>query len=101
MKRPSLILAIGTLLLVIFVLPLFMFQVRTTDVAVITTFGHFSRVAGPGPHFRWGPAQSVYKFDKRIHTYDSKLEQVLTRDDFRVSVSVGGSGGSRRVACVR
>jgi membrane protease subunit HflC len=88
MKRNSLILAIGTLLLVIFVLPLFMFQVRTTEVAVVTTFGHFSRIAGAGPHFRWGPAQSVYKFDQRIHTYDSKLEQVLTRDGFSLLIQV-------------
>src|SRR5262245_27456233 len=88
MKRHTLILAIGTSLLIIFVLPLFMFQVRTTEVAVVTTFGHFSRVAGPGPHFRWGPAQSVYKFDQRIHTYDSKLEQVFTSDGQNALIQV-------------
>lgn len=81
MKRNPITIAIGALLLVIFVLLLFLFQVRTTEVAVVTTFGRVSRQIGPGAHFRWPwPIQSVHKFDQRVHTYESKFEQVLTSD---------------------
>ncbi len=81
MKRNPITIAIGALLLVIFVLLLFLFQVRTTEVAVVTTFGRVSGQIGPGAHFRWPwPIQSVHKFDQRVHTYESKFEQVLTSD---------------------
>ena len=81
MKRNPITIAIGALLLLIFVLLLFLFQVRTTELAVVTTFGRVSSPAGPGAHFRWPwPIQSVHKFDQRVHTFESKFEQVLTSD---------------------
>ncbi|MBI5773876.1 MAG: hypothetical protein HZA89_09065, partial [Verrucomicrobia bacterium] len=43
MKRNTLTLTIGGLLLVLFGLLLFMFQVRQTEVALVTTFGKPSR----------------------------------------------------------
>lgn len=82
MKKNPVAIAIGLLLLLIFVSLLFVFQVRKTEVAVVTTFGRFSRQAGPGAHLRlpW-PIQSVYHFDQRIHNFESKLEQILTADE--------------------
>jgi len=81
MKRNPITIAIGALLLLIFILLLFLFQVRTTELAVVTTFGRVSTQVGPGAHFRWPwPIQSVHKFDQRIHTFESKFEQVLTSD---------------------
>ena len=81
MKRNPITIAIGALLLLIFVLLLFLFQVRTTELAVVTTFGRVSSQVGPGAHFRWPwPIQSVHKFDQRVHTFESKFEQVLTSD---------------------
>lgn len=82
MKRNPVTITIGTLLLLIFVSLLFLFQVRKTEVAVVTTFGRFSHQAGPGAHFRlpW-PIQSVHHFDQRIHNFESKLEQILTADE--------------------
>jgi membrane protease subunit HflC len=81
MKRNPTTIAIGALLLLIFVLPMFFFQVRTTELAVVTTFGRAAAPAGPGAHFGWPwPIQSVYKFDQRVHTFESKFEQVLTSD---------------------
>lgn len=90
MKHSPINLAVGALLLLIFVLLLFVFQVRTTETAVVTTFGRVSgAAAGPGPHFRWPwPAQSVHKFDKRVHTFESKFEQVLTSDGNNLLISI-------------
>src|SRR2546423_6178896 len=90
MKSNPLTLAIGFILLVVFVLLLFAFQVRTTEVAVVTTFGKPTRpITQPGPYFKWPwPVQKVHKFDKRIHNFESKFEQVLTSDGYNLLVMV-------------
>ena len=81
MKSTPIKIAIGSLLLVLFLFLLVVFQVRQTELAVVTTFGRVSRPVGPGIHFRAPPPiESVHKFDKRIHTFESKFEQVLTSD---------------------
>src|SRR5437764_3609608 len=90
MKRNPLILAIGAVLLVIFLLLLFAFQVRITEVAVVTTFGKPTRsIPDPGPYFKlpW-PIQKVHKFDKRTHNFESKFEQVLTSDGYNLLITV-------------
>ena len=90
MKRNTLILVVGALLLAMFVLLLFVFQVRTTEVAVVTTFGRATRpITAPGPYFKWPwPIQKVQKFDKRIHNFESKFEQVLTPDGYSLLIMV-------------
>jgi len=90
MKRNSITIALGALLLLIFVLLLlFLFQVRKTELAVVTTFGRVSTPAGPGAHFRWPwPIQSVHKFDQRVHNFESKFEQVLTADANNLLIKV-------------
>lgn len=89
MKNSTINLAIGGLLLLIFFLLLFIFQVRKTETAVVTTFGRVSSQAGPGAHFRWPwPMQSVHKFDQRVHNFESKFEQVLTSDGNNLLISV-------------
>jgi len=90
MKRNTLILVVGALLLAMFVLLLFVFQVRTTEVAVVTTFGRATRpITAPGPYFKWPwPIQKVQKFDKRIHNFESKFEQVLTPDGYNLLIMV-------------
>ncbi len=89
MKRNPIAVVVGVVLLLIFVLLVFVFQVRTTEVAVVTTFGKVSHTAEAGPHFRWPwPVQSVHKFDRRIHSYESKFEQVLTADGNNLLISV-------------
>ena len=89
MNKNPLSIAIGAVLLVIFVVLLFVFQVRQSEVALVTTFGKPSRDAGPGPHFRmpW-PIQSVHKFDQRVQNFESKFEQVLTADGYNLLVMV-------------
>ena len=90
MKRNPLTLAIGLLLIVIFGLLLFTFQVRTTEVAVVTTFGKPTRpITEPG--FNWKlpwPIQKVWSFDRRTQNFEDRLTEGLTRDNFNLLTSV-------------
>ena len=81
MKRNTLTLVIGALIVLIFFVLLFTFQVRQTEVAVVTTFDKPSRfIREPGLQFKLpSPIQKVYKLDKRIYSFDGRLEQVLTK----------------------
>lgn len=90
MKRNPLTLIVGVLLIVIFALLLFVFQVRTTEVAVVTTFGKPSRaIDKPGAYFKWPwPIQRVQKFDHRVQNFEDKLTQGLTVDNFNLLTSV-------------
>ncbi|HEY2083267.1 MAG TPA: protease modulator HflC [Verrucomicrobiae bacterium] len=92
MKRNSLIIVIGALLVIVFAFWLCAFQVRTTEVAVVTTFGKPTRSLNqPGLYFKWPPpAQRVYKFDQRTQSSDveSKLREDLTSDGFTLLTSV-------------
>jgi modulator of FtsH protease HflC len=90
MKRNPLTLVIGILLIVIFGLWLIMFQVRTTEVAVVTTFGNPTRpITEPGAYFKWPyPIQRVWPFDKRVQNFEDKLTEGLTRDNFNLLTSV-------------
>ena len=74
----------GGVLLFVFAAILFAFQVRQTEVALVTTFGRHSEASTkmePGLYFRlpW-PIQKVYKFDNRIQNFERKLEQTMTSD---------------------
>jgi modulator of FtsH protease HflC len=90
MKRNLLTLVIGILLIVIFGLWLFVFQVRTTEVAVVTTFGKPTRpLTEPGPYLKWPwPIQKVWTFDKRVQNFEDKLTEGLTRDNFNLLTTV-------------
>jgi membrane protease subunit HflC len=90
MKRNPITIAVGAVLLLIFILLLFLFQVRQTQVAVVTTFGKATRpITEPGLKFRlpW-PIQNVYKFDQRINSLESGIEQVQTSDGYSLLVQV-------------
>src|SRR5512135_695438 len=90
MKRNPLTLIIGVLLIIIFGLLLFVFQVRQSEVAVVTTFGKPTRpITEPGPHLKLPyPIQIVYKFDQRVQNFEDPLTQGLTSDGFNVDTSV-------------
>jgi membrane protease subunit HflC len=81
-KNSRLSFVVGGLLLLLFMALLFCFQVRNTEVAVVTTFGRYSRdIADPGLYFRLPvPIQSVYRFDNRLQNFERKFEQSTTRD---------------------
>ena len=89
MKRNTLAILIGSLLVLIFVVLLFTFQVRQTEVAVVTTFDSPTSyyIDKPGLKWKWPrPIQKVYKFDKRIHDFEGRFEQTLTQDRYPLLV---------------
>jgi membrane protease subunit HflC len=96
MKRNTLTFTIGILLVLIFGALLFTFQVRQTEVALVTTFGKPTRDINtdpnkpePGLYFKWPwPIQKVLKFDKRIQNFEDKFSETLTSDGKNVLVSV-------------
>lgn len=90
MKKNPVSVLIGFVLLVIVVLVLFMFQVRKSEVAIVTTFSKPSGQSyGPGPHFRLPPPiQKVYKFDQRVQAYEGKLIESQTADNNNLLLQV-------------
>jgi membrane protease subunit HflC len=83
MKRNTLTLVVGIILLLIFFLLLFTFQVRQTEVVLVTTFAKPSAtpITEPGLYFKWPqPIQKVYRFDKRVHSVEDEFDQMLTFD---------------------
>lgn len=90
MKKARLSLVFGALLIALFLALLFAFQVRNTEVAVVTTFGKYSSSkTEPGLYFRlpW-PIQNVYKFDNRLQNFERKFEQTPTRDAKNILITV-------------
>src|SRR5258705_5160300 len=89
MNRKPLTLVIGFLLILIFGLLLFVFQVRKSEVAVVTTFGKATRpITEPGAYFKWPwPIQMVHRFDQRVQNFEDKLTEGLTRDGFNLMTS--------------
>jgi membrane protease subunit HflC len=90
MKRNPLTLVIGILLIIIFGLWLFVFQVRTTEVAVVTRFGNPTRpITEPGAYGKlpW-PIEKVWTFDKRVQNFEDKLTERQTRDGFTLLMTV-------------
>ena len=90
MKRNVITILIAAVLLVIFALLVFTFQVRKSQVAVVTTFG---RITGPprepGLHLRlpW-PFQQVFRFDQRIQDFQDNFSENLTADNINLFSSV-------------
>src|SRR5512139_3770101 len=90
MKRNFLNLTVGAVLLIIFGLLLFVFQVRQSQVAVVTTFGKPTRdQMEPGAYLKWPwPIQKVHWLDRRVQNLESKFEETLTADGFNLLVQV-------------
>ncbi len=86
MKRNPITWITGGVLVVIFVLMLFTFQVRQTETAVVTTFGKYSRsITEPGFQTRWPwPIQKVYSFDNRIQVFGNKFTETITKDSINI-----------------
>jgi membrane protease subunit HflC len=81
MKRSPLTLLVAFLLIAIFGLMLFVFQVRQSEVAVVTLFDRMetdNARTNPGPHLQWPrPIERVYKLDQRVHSLDMEAEDKL------------------------
>jgi membrane protease subunit HflC len=90
MKRHPVILIAGIAVALVFLAMLVCFQVRQTEVVVVTTLGQFSRTLDqPGFNLRapW-PIQSLHRFDNRIRNFEKKYEQTTTRDGRVLMVEV-------------
>ena len=78
MKKNPINMAVGAVLILIFALLLFLFQVRTSEVAVVTTFGRVSTThTNAGIKFKapW-PIQKVHRLDKRIQKLEFTVDQI-------------------------
>ena len=90
MKQNPLTFIIGLLLIILVGLLLFVFQVRTTQVAVVTTFGKPTRdITEPGAYVKlpW-PIQRVYLLEKPVQSFEDKLTEDLTADNNNILTSV-------------
>src|SRR5271169_1136190 len=90
MKRSPLTLIVASILIVIFGLLLFVYQVRKSEVAVVALFGKIRTVkSDPGPGLRWPwPIENVYKLDQRVQILEGKFEQVKLPDQNILMLSV-------------
>jgi len=90
MKRNPITLITAGVLAVIFACMLFSFQVRQTEVAVVTTFGQYSRsITQPGWKWRlpW-PIEKVYEFDNRLQIFERKFDETITKDQINLVIAV-------------
>jgi modulator of FtsH protease HflC len=90
MKRNPLNIVVGGVLLLAFGLLLFVFQVRQSQVAVVTTFGKPTRdIMEPGAYLKWPwPIQKVHKLDRRVQNLETRYEETLTVDGFSLVAQV-------------
>jgi modulator of FtsH protease HflC len=91
MKRNLSIILISVVLVVVFALLLFVFQVRQSEVAILTTFEKPTAQPydQPGAYFKWPwPIQNVHKFDQRTQNFEDKFSQTLTADNNNLIVTV-------------
>ena len=82
---------IGTVLVLIFALLLFVFQVRQSETAVVATFGKPTGTpyTNAGAYFKWPwPVQKVYKYDQRVQNFEDKYSQALTADSTMLMTSI-------------
>jgi modulator of FtsH protease HflC len=90
MKRNPLTLFIAFILIVIFGLLLFVYEVRKSESAVVLRFGKIDRVqTEPGPGLCWPwPIEKVYKMDQRVQNFEGKYEQFKLPDQNIIFLSV-------------
>jgi membrane protease subunit HflC len=90
MKRNPLTLIIAGLVAVVFFLWLVMFQVRQSEVAVVTRFGKPIRdITEPGAKWKLPPPiEFVHRFDQRVQNFENKLTEGQTLDKLNLLTSV-------------
>lgn len=89
MKKQVFTVIIAVVVAVILVLYLFSFQVRETEIAIVTTFGKPTSVKrAPGLYWKWPwPVQQIEQYDGRIHIFGDRLEETLTRDKKNILIT--------------
>jgi membrane protease subunit HflC len=80
--------AVAVVLFTILVLYMVTFTVQWKEKALVMTYGEIKgEAADPGLHWKW-PWQEVEKFDGRIRTLQYKPEQMITRDEQSIIITV-------------
>lgn len=83
---------LGIIVAVVFLVAIFSYQLKSTEYAVIATFGNVSEQKDPGLHPRWPfPIQKIYKFDNRQRCFVGsvgKYEETLTKDKHNIIVGI-------------
>lgn len=95
MKNISIVI-LGLLIIVVFVFYMITFQVDYNEVVVVDTFGdatpdsvYYGQPDEDGPsgflgnlHFKWPvPIQGVHRYDARLRTLETRLDQIQTADN--------------------
>lgn len=77
-------------MVIVFGLWLISFQVRKSEVAVITRFGKPDRdIIAPGWNAKWPPPiEIVHRFDQRVQNFEDKLTEGQTLDKLNLLTSV-------------
>ena len=90
MKKNLITVIIAAVLVVIFALLLFTFQVSQSEVAVLTRFGKpVANLDQPNLYFKWPwPIQQVYRFDQRVQIFEDKFSENYTADGTMLLTSV-------------
>ena len=90
MKKNAVTIIIAAALLVIFVLLLFTFQVRQSEVVVVSTFlKPTDTITNAGLYVKWPwPIQSVNRFDQRVQTFEDKFSETYLADNSILLASV-------------
>ena len=90
MKKNLITVIIAAVLVLIFALLLFTFQVRQSEVAVLTRFGQpVANLDQPNLYFKWPwPIQQVYRFDQRVQIFEDKFSENYTADGTMLLTSV-------------
>lgn len=83
---------LGIIVALVFLVAIFSYQLKSTEYAVISTFGNVSPQKEPGLHARWPfPIQKIYKFDNRQRCFEGsvgKIEETLTKDQHNIIFSI-------------
>src|SRR5579864_5344028 len=91
MKNKNLLtIIIAAVLVVIFALLLFTFQVRQSEVVVVSTFlKPTDTITNAGLYVKWPwPVQSINRFDQRVQNFEDKFSENLTADNTMLLTSV-------------
>ena len=83
---------LGVLVSVVFLTAIFSFQVKSTQFAVVSTFGKVQSVKDAGLHFRIPyPIQKIFYFDNRERCFEGtvgQMEETYTADKQNIIVGV-------------
>ena len=90
-RRGFFTILVAVLLVATLLLFLISFRVRLNEAAIVFTFRRAAPHAITKPGLYWKlpyPIQTVMKFDRRIHIYEGKFQEYLTRDQHNLIVAV-------------